>query len=204
MNIHKVYDQFLFHPDDIPFKNFEKIPDVFTAFRKKCEKYGNIRPPIEEEVKMPKENWIDSGTSIPTIEQLGFEDKKVDNRTAFPFSGGETKAWERLQDYFWNTQNLSNYKHTRNGLIGKDYSSKFSAWLANGSISARSIYSAVKKYEAEIEKNQDTYWLIFELIWRDYFKYVSLKYGDKIFKQGGILEKEYPLEKRQESDLKLD
>ena len=31
----------------------------------------------------------------------------------------------------------------------------------------------------------------FELIWRDYFKYVSLKYGDKIFKLGGILNKEY-------------
>ena len=40
-------------------------------------------------------------------------------------------------------------------------------------------------------KNQSTYWMIFELIWRDFFKYISLKYGNKIFKIGGILEKEY-------------
>ena len=33
--------------------------------------------------------------------------------------------------------------------------------------------------------------MVFELIWRDYFKYISLKYGNKIFKIGGILEKHY-------------
>jgi deoxyribodipyrimidine photo-lyase len=33
--------------------------------------------------------------------------------------------------------------------------------------------------------------LIFELIWRDYFKYISLKHGNTIFKIGGILNKEY-------------
>jgi deoxyribodipyrimidine photo-lyase len=33
--------------------------------------------------------------------------------------------------------------------------------------------------------------LIFELIWRDYFKYVSLKYGNRIFLRSGILEKNY-------------
>ena len=40
-------------------------------------------------------------------------------------------------------------------------------------------------------KNQSTYWMIFELIWRDFFKYISLKYGNKIFKIGGILDKDY-------------
>ena len=39
------------------------------------------------------------------------------------------------------------------------------------------------------KKNQSTYWLIFELIWRDYFKYISLKHGNKIFMVEGILEK---------------
>ena len=38
-------------------------------------------------------------------------------------------------------------------------------------------------------KNQSTYWMIFELIWRDFFKFISLKYGNRIFKIGGILEK---------------
>ena len=52
------------------------------------------------------------------------------------------------------------------------------------------MYWEVKKFEKEITKNQDTYWLIFELIWRDYFKFISLKHGNKIFKIGGILEKD--------------
>ena len=83
------------------------------------------------------------------------------------------------------------YKKTRNGLLGIDYSSKFSSWLANGSISARTIYWKVKQFEKEYFKNQSTYWLIFELIWRDYFKYVSMKHGNQIFKLEGILKKEY-------------
>ena len=34
--------------------------------------------------------------------------------------------------------------------------------------------------------------MIFELIWRDYFKYVSLKHGNTLFQLGGILKKSYP------------
>ena len=72
-----------------------------------------------------------------------------------------------------------------------DFSSKFSPWLANGSLSPRTIYWKVKEFEALHFKNQSTYWLIFELIWRDYFKYVSLKHKNNIFKIGGILKKDY-------------
>lgn len=35
------------------------------------------------------------------------------------------------------------YKETRNGMVGADYSSKFSAWLAHGCISPRFIYEEV-------------------------------------------------------------
>ena len=63
--------------------------------------------------------------------------------------------------------------------------------MANGSLSAKTIYYKIKEYEQEFGSNQSTYWVIFELIWRDYFKYISLKYDAKIFKIGGILEKNY-------------
>ena len=46
------------------------------------------------------------------------------------------------------------------------------------------IYWKVREYEKEIKKNQSTYWLIFELIWRDFFKYISIKHGNKIFRIG--------------------
>lgn len=76
-------------------------------------------------------------------------------------------------------------------MIGEDYSSKFSPWLANGSLSSKTIYWRIKEYEAEFGANQSTYWLIFELIWRDYFKYISIKHNSSFFKIDGILEKKY-------------
>ena len=98
---------------------------------------------------------------------------------------------KRLNYYLFESKKVGFYKKTRNGLVGKDYSTKFSPWLANGSLSAKTIYYQVKKYEQEFGKNQSTYWVIFELIWRDYFKYISLKYGNDIFKIGGILHRDY-------------
>ena len=65
------------------------------------------------------------------------------------------EAWNRVEHYLWDTEKLSEYKETRNGLIGADYSSKFSPWLAHGCISARAIYHEVEKYENEIEKNKN-------------------------------------------------
>ena len=185
------YDQFLFHPDDIPFKSFDEIPKVFTQFRKKCEKQSRVQAVLPALHPQKENKDLINNTKIPTLQDLGLDNFVKDRRTAFPWSGGEDAAWERLNDYFWTTKKLAYYKKTRNGLVGTDYSSKFSAWLAVGAISARQIYWEVKRFEKEIKKNQDTYWLIFELIWRDYFKYISLKHGNAIFYQGGILEKDY-------------
>ena len=184
------YDQFLFHPDDVPFDDWEKIPEVFTDFRKQLEKKIRVRPTVSISAK-PQINLIEETTPIPGLEDLGLEDFKQPEKTAFPFKGGEIQAKKRIKEYFWDSNKLSVYKKTRNGLVGKNYSSKLSAWLANGSISARTIYWEVQQYEKKIVKNEDTNWLIFELIWRDYFKYISLKHGNKLFKLSGILEKEY-------------
>mgnify|MGYP005831978007 FL=1 len=191
VEFHKTWDQFLFHPEDIPFDSYSLIPHVFTVFRKKCEKHVQVRPCFEKPKVFPKENRVGPPKNLPSLHDLGFSSFDTDHRSAFPFIGGENDALHRMQHYFWDTKKLAYYKKTRNGLVGMDYSSKFSSWLANGSISARTIYWEVNRFENEIKKNQDTYWLIFELIWRDYFKYVSLKHGNQIFKIDGILQKEY-------------
>ena len=190
----KQYAQFLFHPEDIPFNTFQDIPQVFTQFRKKCEKYCKIRPLEPIPSALPSSNLVANETSIPSLQALGLSNFEMDSRTAFPFKGGESSAMERVQYYFWESKKLAYYKKTRNGLIGLDYSSKLSAWLANGSISAKTIYSDVQRFEKEEIKNQDTYWLVFELIWRDFFKYISLKHGNANFLKGGILEKNYEWE----------
>ena len=194
----ETFDQFLFHPNDIPYNDFNKIPEVFTEFRKKCEKESKIQKCVVIQAK-PLENLVITFSVLPTLEELGFDNFKTDKNTAFPFRGGESQALKRMENYFFETENLSQYKKTRNGLIGDSYSSKFSPWLANGSISARTIYWEIQNYENEICKNEDTYWLVFELIWRDYFKYISLKHGSKIFKLDGILQKKYEWKNNQKA-----
>ena len=202
VNFEESYDQFLFYPNDVPYSSFNAIPEVFTNFRKKCEKYSMVLKPLTIPDSKSKENLLKVSNPIPTLKNLGLEEVTLDGRTAFPFKGGESEALKRVDEYFWETKKLVYYKKTRNGLVGKDYSSKLSAWLANGSISARTIYLEVRRFEDEVKKNQDTYWLIFELIWRDYFKYISLKHGDKIFHIGGILDKDYDWQNSNEAKNK--
>ena len=193
ITFHSYYDQFLFHPEDIPM-NLEQLPEVFTRFRKECEKNTIVRACYTSVKKFDLSNRLKKNFQCPTLEDMGYLEIKAHPNTAFPFKGGSDAAKNRISHYFWKSKKLSYYKNTRNGLLGIDYSSKLSAWLANGSISAREIYWEVQKYETEVQKNQSTYWLIFELIWRDYFKFISLKHKNKIFHLGGILDKSYSWE----------
>lgn len=183
------FDQFLYHPNVVT-NDYSKIPDVFTNFRKGVEKKVRIEAEISVS-KMSETNLIENNTEIPTLEDLGFEDFNTNRNSAFPFKGGETEALKRLDYYLFETKKVSVYKNTRNGLVGIDYSTKFSPWLANGSLSAKTIYWKIRTYEKEFGSNESTYWVIFELIWRDYFKFISLKYGSKIFKIEGILDVNY-------------
>ena len=117
-----------------------------------------------------------------------------------PFKGGETTALDRLDRYLWQTDLIATYKETRNGLLGEDYSSKFSAWLAHGCLSPRQIYNELKRYESERVRNESTYWLVFELLWRDFFRFVALRYGTRIFKSSGI---KHDLSKKYQHDEDL-
>ena len=185
INLIKDFDQFLYSPESVK-EVYENIPRGFSNFRKKCEKYLNIIHPLQIPKPLDKKNNIDDVYSIPTLNDLGFEEFRVHRNSVFKFLGGETSAKERVYEYFFETKRISKYKLTRNGLLGKDYSSKLSSWLANGSLSVRYVYMQIKKYEEEIEKNESTYWLFFELIWRDFFKYVSMQHKDKFFSKSGI------------------
>lgn len=190
VSYHALYDQFLFHPSDLPMP-VSDIPEVFTVFRKKCEKMSTIRPCFPTLRTMPDDNLLSETFSLPKLEDFGFTLPPAHPNSAFPFLGGSRHGKARIEHYFWNTEKLSYYKKTRNGLLGIDYSAKLSSWLANGSLSAREIYWEINEYENQVEKNQSTYWLLFELIWRDYFKYISLKHGNRIFQLKGLLQRDY-------------
>jgi deoxyribodipyrimidine photo-lyase len=172
----------LFHEDDIPWP-IGKLPNIFTQFRKENEKQTEVRS--LDECPEDLSNAISINQHFEFTD-LGIENVQSGKKAVLNFQGGESTAWERLEHYFWEADQLKEYKSTRNGMLGESYSSKFSPWLAEGCISAKSIYYQVKKYEKERKKNQSTYWMIFELIWRDYFHFVLKRFGPQLFQKEGI------------------
>ena len=173
----------LYHPDDLPFP-VQNIPNVFTEFRKKTEQKSSVRPLVAnpEQLQSPEVPLL----VLPQLEDLGLTPPVDDSRKVIDFHGGETEGLKRLEYYFSQTKLISSYKATRNGMIGGDYSSKLSAWLALGSLSPRRVYHELKRYEAEFGANESTYWLVFELLWRDYFRFMMEKYGNRFFMRNGI------------------
>lgn len=174
----------LFYTADLPFP-VTQTPDTFTHFRKEVERFVKIRPPLPvPEPKVLYKTDIDEGR-IPTLDDFGFSKEDKLTATNSYINGGESAGIKRLQYYFWETGSVSEYKETRNDLIGETYSTKFSAYLAQGCLSPKTIYFELKKYEKEVGKNESTYWVFFELMWRDFFRLMGKKHGNKIFQLGG-------------------
>jgi deoxyribodipyrimidine photo-lyase len=175
----------LYHKEHLPFP-IKDIPDVFTNFRKKVEKESTVRSCFSEptSISIPENMLVNN---LPSLSDLGYNGQRsLDSRAVLQFKGGESEGLKRMQDYFWENDALRTYKETRNGLLGANYSSKFSAWIALGCLSPRKVYWEIKKYEKVRIANESTYWLIFELLWRDYFRFMFKKYGTKFFLKAGF------------------
>lgn len=171
----------LYHPEELPF-NIRQIPEIFTQFRKQVEKKSTVSPSLPTPTNLPP---LPAGIELGEMPDK-FEPPVLDQRAVMQFTGGERAGRERLEEYFWKQDCLKAYKQTRNGMLGANYSSKFSPWLANGCLSPRFIYEQVKEYESQRMKNDSTYWLVFELMWRDYFRFICAKHGKKIFRKSGL------------------
>lgn len=174
----------LYYTADLPFP-ISHTPDVFTNFRKEVERFISVREPLASESLQLKElpEGLDIG-EIPSLED--FDLKMPENLQSSLLKGGETEALARLRYYLWETDLVAEYKETRNGLLGNDYSTKFSAYLSQGCLSPKKIYAELKAYEEERVANDSTYWVVFELLWRDFFRLMGKKHGNCIFKLNGI------------------
>jgi deoxyribodipyrimidine photo-lyase len=170
----------LFSSSQLPFAIY-KLPKGFTSFRKKVE------PIIVPHKVVPSPTQVKLKSSLkasllPSVNDLGVKLESIDKRAALSPKGGENEGLKRLDYYLFQSQSISQYKETRNGLIGSDYSSKFSFWLANGCLSPRQIFHEIKHYEEQHESNESTYWLYFELLWREFFRLNAIKKGPSFFK----------------------
>lgn len=198
-NIHCLFETYstdtLYYPADLPFA-IKDIPNVFTDFRKRVERESTIRE-LFSTPRFIKSPSIEM-PQLPDLEQFGLEQVKYDMRAVVDFKGGEAEGIRRLNHYLTETHAIATYKQTRNGMIGSDYSSKFSAWLALGCLSPKLIYHEIKKYEDRFSANDSTYWLVFELLWRDFFAFMFKKYPGQFFKINGIKKEETLFNKHDE------
>jgi deoxyribodipyrimidine photo-lyase len=190
VKVNSFWGNTLYHLDDLPF-DIPQTPELFTNFRQQIEKKSTVSPTFPTPQKLPQLPDIEVG-ELPDLKDLGLEPRISDERGVLNFKGGETAGIARLNHYFWENNCLKDYKETRNGMLGADYSSKFSPWLALGCLSPRFIYEQVEEYETKRVKNDSTYWLVFELLWRDFFRFICAKHGNKIFRKSGLQGIELP------------
>lgn len=177
----------LLRVEELPF-SLEQLPHVFSGFRSLVEERLQVFQPQHAPERLPvlPDGALALMQPLPTLSQLGLGEPLSVPASAFPFSGGETAALGRLRDYLWKSQGVRQYKDTRNEMIGSEYSSKFSPWLANGSLSARRVVAELRRHEAQFTRNDSTYWLWVEMLWRDFFRWTLLRHGSALFKAGGL------------------
>jgi len=198
-DLQKLWGFTLYHPQDLGKTNFSSATALVKTATPSPSRPPKVLPrqllpkPTKGQLPFPPD---EDGKFTKYLEQkpvLSDAAKKLkhDPRGVFGekgFVGGE-KAGKARVDYYCSYQTLlDDYKDTRNGMLGPDYSSKFSAWLAHGCVSPRYVYHKVKEHEEKAGgPNKGTGHLIFELVWRDYFVFYLKTHNPKVFFPNGVV-----------------
>ncbi|XP_073054130.1 blue-light photoreceptor PHR2-like [Primulina eburnea] len=187
----------LYHLDDLPFK-LERMPTNYGGFKDKV-KGLEVRKTIEDLdrlVGLPTRGGVEPG-EIPSLVDLGLNPnttkgqngKMTDNASLV---GGETEALQRLRDFAAECKEKPHNGEkngTNNSIYGANFSCKISPWLAMGCLSPRSMFVELKKSASSIISavsdkkdgggSSDTgmNWLMYELLWRDFFRFITRKYS---------------------------
>lgn len=178
-----IHTHTLFSQGDLPFPLGE-LPATFSQFRRQLESRGNsVATPL------PAPEFLGN----PFIKS-GIESRDWRARIPGPsasgetlFNGGETRGLRHLTEYFQHGY-AQTYKATRNALDDPTASTRFSPWLAQGCISPRRVVSHLRRHEQDQGANESTYWIYFELLWREYFQWYAHCHGRKLFRFQGLRE----------------
>jgi deoxyribodipyrimidine photo-lyase len=195
LNWHAFWTKGLFEPGI--FADSKQVPDLFTKFRNLVEKRHTVQKPLPiPTLDHPNQGAVfrDMGRAFacPDWATLNLQPPMESPRATFAFKGGSTAGKARLQDYLFGTDSIATYKETRNGMLAPNDASRLSPWIAQGCLSVRTIYAALQYYERTRVQNESTYWLFFELLWREFFLFMHRKYGNRLFQQAGIQQREKP------------
>jgi deoxyribodipyrimidine photo-lyase len=171
------------------------LPFSFSKFRFGVADKMTVRPPRPVPQQLPPLPAGFASAPLPNAElvaaRLGQPSLlriRPDRRTALPTQGGgETAALARLHDYAVERHLIGRYDDTRNQMLGEAFSTKFSAWLANGSLSPRQVWAAIDAYDATHgARSKGAMQLRLELLWRDYFLLLAQKAGPDFFRWRGL------------------
>jgi len=172
LNLKHFIGHTLYHKEDLPFP-IKDIPDSFAIFKKKIERDSNVRPCIDTpgEINIPV---ITDAGEIPTLIELGLDEPADDHRANIKLVGGETEALKQLQNFLSNIQQASPKVGKNSASLS--IASHLSPWITIGCISLRQVYWEVLK-TGNFQHNNGP--LILELLWRDYFRFMFKKHGQK-------------------------
>ena len=172
LNLKHFIGHTLYHKEDLPFP-IKDIPDSFAIFKKKIERDSNVRPCIDTPGEINIPTITDAG-EIPTLIDLGLDEPVDDRRANIKLAGGETEALKQLQNFLSNIQQAS--PKTGKNNASSSIASHLSPWITIGCISLRQVYWEVLK-TGNFQHNNGP--LILELLWRDYFRFMFKKHGQK-------------------------
>ncbi len=184
----------LLHPDDLSIK-VRDLPLSFSKFRYDVAARTPVRTPAPVPRALPPLPDGFGPAPLPTVAGLAatvgvsaLAAGPAHPKTARPaLGGGETTGLARLHDYAVARHLVGRYDDTRNELLGEAFSTKFSAWLANGSLSARQVWAAIDQYEATHgDRSKGAMQLRLELLWRDYFRLLAERSGRDFFRLAGL------------------
>ncbi|KAJ2977055.1 hypothetical protein NUW58_g7925 [Xylaria curta] len=204
---------------DLKLECPEDLPDIFTTYRKMNEPLrerprptkprpadGCLPKPIDtahipsqmHPFEIPPSLEVLEAALVHPVEQDVPIVASVDEGiSSHPFHGGEDNALDRL-NYLIKSGNASLYKASRNGLLGMDYSTKLSGYLAQGCITARQIHEKLVHFENGTDQtymetdgygrgeNEGSKAIRFELLWRDYMRLCTRKFQGKLFYRSGF------------------
>ncbi|XP_042518092.1 blue-light photoreceptor PHR2-like [Macadamia integrifolia] len=183
----------LYHLDDLPFK-LEDMPSNYGGFREKVQalEVRNTIAALDQLKGLPARGDVEPG-EIPTLLDLGLSPTATMTQDGKPAAnahlvGGETEALQRLRKFAVECQVQPNKED--GSIYGANFSCKISPWLAMGCLSPRFMFDELKKSAtrtitaASTRKDggsgsSDTgmNWLMFELLWRDFFRFITKKYS---------------------------
>ncbi|CAI7739934.1 unnamed protein product [Closterium sp. NIES-53] len=196
----------LFHVDDLPFA-LPHMPSNYSAFRQAVSRIqvrDMVEAP-EYLKPMPVMGNVQPG-EIPSLEALGLSaiHPPTQNAHMTSMQGGEAEALRKLSGFVAESKSAatgSKATGPSSSQYGASFSCKISPWLAMGCLSPRRVFHQVLQLEgsrahqltskpaakarlsgpkaatATAAKEPSMDWLVFELLWRDFFRFITKRHS---------------------------